>query len=50
MSGYSFRAMRVCVVCGREFSAVIALAVNAAQHVWWRCEPKHCLECMKGEQ
>ena len=44
MSGYAFRATRVCAECRREFNAYITIAAMAGV-VWWRCEPTHCKEC-----
>ena len=46
MSGYAFRATRVCVQCRREFTALISIAATAGV-VWWRYEPRRCQECMK---
>ena len=48
MSGYAFRATRVCAECRSEFSAFITLAATAG-FVWWRSEPTRCNECMKGD-
>ena len=49
MSGYAFRATRVCAECRAEFSACITLVANAARVVWWRCEPKRCQKCLLEE-
>ena len=47
MSGYAWSARRVCATCAKSFTAHIAIAATAGV-VWWRCEPTHCKDCMKG--
>ena len=44
MSGYAFRATRVCAECHAEFSAYIVIAATAGV-VWWRSEPTRCKNC-----
>ena len=46
MSGYAFRATRICVQCHAEFSACITLAATAGI-VWWRSEPRYCQDCRR---
>ena len=48
MSGYAWTATRICATCCSRFKARIYIAADAAGVVWWRCEPTHCLDCMKG--
>ena len=48
MSGYAWTATRICATCCRSFTAHIAIAATAGV-VWWRCEPTHCPDCLKGD-
>ena len=47
MSGYAFRATRVCAECSSEFSACITIVSNAARVVYWRSEQTRCPDCIR---
>ena len=49
MSGYAFRAKRVCADCRRDFIAFIVIAATAGV-VWWRREQTRCEDCREGDK
>ena len=49
MSGYAFRATRVCADCRCEFIAFIVIAATGSV-VWWRREQTRCEDCREGDK